>query len=209
MARALARLVHEARNLLGLPGLPRMPLPEGIWPKPHNALFDFAATATGAEWIDTVAQQALAGMRTATADYVVGHHDWSAKNMRMGAGEIGVVYDWDAVFVDRETFIVGSAAAHFPVTWELPVAQTPTPAESAAFIRAYAAARGRQFSEQEHKEIASAMTYARAYKARCEHALDPDGLRHPGSSREALQSLGPYTADMLRAAYGFGLTPSA
>jgi hypothetical protein len=200
MARALARLVREAQGFLGLSDLPRRPLPALIWPRPHNALFDFAASATGAEWIDAIAQQALAEMRRAAAPYVVGHHDWSAKNMRMGAAEIAVVYDWDAVFIDRETFIVGSAAAHFPVTWELPVPATPTPEESAAFVHAYEAARGRPFSDAERAEVAASMTYARAYTARCEHALDPQRAGWPGSSRQALERLAPYTAAQLRPA---------
>jgi hypothetical protein len=198
MARALARLVREAQGFLEHSDLPRRRLPEGVWPKPHNVLFDFAATARGAEWIDAIARDALAEMRSASARCVVGHHDWSAKNMRMGENEIVVVYDWDAVFVDRETFIVGSAAAHFPMTWELPVAETPTPEESAAFVHAYEAARGRSFTDGERAEVAASMTYARAYKARCEHAGDPQRLGWRGSSRDALERLGPYTAAQLR-----------
>jgi hypothetical protein len=198
MARALARLVRDAQGFAALPDLPVRQLPEAIWPKPHNVLFDFPATATGAEWLDTMAQQALAEMRTARAPYVVGHLDWSAKNMRMGDGEIAVIYDWDAVFVDRETVIVGSAAAHFPVTWELPVPATPTFQESAAFVHAYEAARGRPFTDAERAEVASGMTYARAYTARCEHSGDPQRAGWDGSSRQALERWGPYTADQLR-----------
>ena len=74
-------------------------------------------------------------MRNAKSRIVVGHHDWSAKNMRMGAGRIAVLYDWDAVFVDREAFVLGTAAAHFPVTWKLPVPETPSVDEVRAFVR--------------------------------------------------------------------------
>lgn len=58
-------------------------------------------------------------MAIGLARFVVGHHGWSAKHMRVVLGEMAVLYDCDAVFLDRETFILGSAAAHFPVTWEL------------------------------------------------------------------------------------------
>jgi hypothetical protein len=198
MARALARLVRDAQGFAAPPDLPVRQLPEAIWPKPHYVLFDFSATATGAEWLDALAKQALAEMRTARARYVVGHLDWSAKNMRMGDDEIAVVYDWDAVFVDRETFVVGSAAANFPVTWELPVPATPTLRESAAFLHAYEAGRGRPFTEAERVELASGMTYARAYTARCEHAVDPHRTGWDGSARQALERWGPCTADQLR-----------
>jgi hypothetical protein len=30
---------------------------KGLWPQPHNALFDFEATAAGAEWIDAFARR--------------------------------------------------------------------------------------------------------------------------------------------------------
>lgn len=194
MAEGLARLVSEAETCLSIPGLPRRDIPteEMIWPKPHNVLFDFTATSRGAEWIDEIAREALAVMRNATGPIVVGHHDWSAKNMRMHPEGIAVVYDWDAIFLDRETFVLGSAAAHFPVTWELPVPETPTAEEVAAFVQDYERARGRAFTASELAEVAASATCARAYKARCEHARDPCAARWPGSSRESLRTNGPY-----------------
>jgi hypothetical protein len=202
MARALVRLLREAEPFLALAGLPTKELPsdDATWRRPHNALFDFEATAGGAEWIDAVGGEALATMRAGVGRLIVGHHDWSAKNMRMGASEIAVVYDWDSVFVDRETFVVGSAAAHFPVTWELPVPETPTPGEIAEFIRSYEEARGQPFTHRELVEIAASATYARAYKARCEHAIDMRHEKCAGSSRQDLRARGPYTAAMLEAA---------
>ena len=125
----------------------------------------------------------------------MGHSDWSAKNMRMGPAEIAVLYDWDSVFLDLEAFVVGSAAAHFPVTWELDVPETPSVGEAAAFVREYQEARGAPFARSELAEVAAAATYARAYKARCEHALDPEGARWRGSSRERLERDGPFRFD--------------
>ena len=113
--------------------------------------------------------------------------------MRMGPDGIAVLYDWDAVFVDREAFVLGSAAAHFPVTWELPVPETTTIHEVRAFLRDYERARGSNFTASELAETAAAATYARAYKARCEHALDPRAAHWEGSSRESLKSQGPFS----------------
>jgi hypothetical protein len=122
MAQGLARFITMADSLRDTPGLPWRRLPDGtVWPPPHNALFDFEATRKGAEWIDRIAKDALAVMRSAGSHIIVGHHDWSAKNMRMGLDGIAVLYDWDAVFlvashlywVSRSTFSgdVGIAAA--------------------------------------------------------------------------------------------------
>lgn len=51
----------------------------------------------------------------------LGHLDWSAKNMRIAGHSIAVVHDRDAIFAADEAHVVGSAAASFPTTWELPV----------------------------------------------------------------------------------------
>jgi hypothetical protein len=193
MASGLAKFVTMSRGCLSLEGLPKRELPKGrTWPKPHNALFDFEATAKGAEWIDAAASEGLTIMRAAKSPLVVGHHDWSAKNMRMDEGALAVVYDWDAVFIDRETFVLGSAAAHFPVTWELDVPETPVLEEVEAIIHDYEQARGAPLTIAELAETAATATYARAYKARCEHALDPNGSNWHGSSRESLKLLGAF-----------------
>ncbi len=193
MAAGLARFVAEAEIFRDRDGLPRRTLPAAgaIWPRPHSALFDFEATNEGAAWIDEIARNALAVMHAATSRIVVGHCDWSAKNMRMDGDSIAVLYDWDSVFLDRETFVLGTAAAHFPVTWELDVPETPSIDEVAAFVREYEQARGAPFTRLELAEIEAAATYARAYKARCEHAIDPQSARWNGSSRESLLANGP------------------
>jgi hypothetical protein len=197
MAGGLADFIVMAAAYRELECLPSRQLPpEGaIWPNPHNALFDFEATAQGAEWIDAIASKALETMRSATSLIVVGHLDWSAKNMRMNESGIAVLYDWDAVFLDREAFVLGAAAAHFPVTWELDVPGTPSVSEVVAFIRDYEHARGTPLTLSELAETAAGATYARAYTARCEHALDPDGDGWCGSSRESLQTNGAFNFD--------------
>jgi hypothetical protein len=85
MAVGLARFVAQVEVFRGVGSLPQRLLPpeRAIWPEPHNALFDFEATERGAEWIDELARQTLSAMRAAESRIVIGHHDWSAKNMRM------------------------------------------------------------------------------------------------------------------------------
>ena len=60
------------------------------------------------------------------------------------------------------------------------------------FVGDYSAARGRNLTREERVETAAGVTYARAYKARCEHALDPKGESWSGSSREDLQNHGKF-----------------
>jgi len=192
MAAGLAQFVRLSESCRDVEGLPHRLLPERIWPRPHNVLFDFEATAQGAEWIDEIARAALAVMRSATSRIVVGHLDWSAKNMRMGPHGIAVLYDWDAVFLDRETFVLGAAAAHFPMTWELDVSGVPDAREVLAFVREYEDARGQAFRDTELVEVAASATYLRAYTARCEHAGDPGGAGWNGSSRQSLEDHGAF-----------------
>jgi hypothetical protein len=114
MASGLLQFVRMSESYRDIEGLPRRVLPDpSVWPRPHNVLFDFEATAQGAEWIGDIARTALAAMRLAISRFVVGHLDWSAKNMRMGPESIAVVYDWDAVFLERETFVIGALLCVF------------------------------------------------------------------------------------------------
>jgi hypothetical protein len=194
MAAGLARFVAEATETCrGVDGLPPWLPPEGtLWPKPHNALFDFEATERGAKWIDDVARPALRAVRWSGSRAVVGHRDWSAKNMRLGSGGVAVLYDWDSVFLGRETWVVGDAARQFSCNWDLHAPENPAIGEVAAFVRDYEAARGVPFTASELTEVAAAATYGRAYTARCEHAIDPDGARWRGSARESLMAHGPF-----------------
>lgn len=191
MAEALARLVGEASGMNTIPGLPRLALPtlERLWPKPHNVLFDFGATRQGAEWIDAVAADALLQLQFPAGRIVVGHNDWSAKNMRWADGKIAIVYDWDSVFLGAETLFLGTAAANFTMSWDIAGPLTPDRAQMSAFIRDYEAVRSAPFSEAELRKIEAAVTYTRAYTARCEHAEDAEWT---GSSRETLRRDGPF-----------------
>ncbi|MDP9410902.1 MAG: phosphotransferase [Actinomycetota bacterium] len=191
MARALARLIElasevpqEALAPLEGPWWPK----DGLWPPPHNALFDFEATAAGAGWIDEIAMEAKWIVQNTPIGTVVCHGDWSANQMRFEGGKMSVAYDWDSLRVDKETTFVGHAATHFPYTDHLDVLASPSPEEVKLFVEEYEAARGASFSGPERAALFAAATYSLAYTARCEHAVDPKGNRFPGSRREALAS---------------------
>lgn len=177
MAHGLARLTRDGDDLKTIRDLPRRRLPVSLWPTPHNILFDFVKTTAGAEWIDAVAARNRETLHAGSELPVLGHLDWSAKNMRMEGLSLAVVYDWDAVFVADEADIVGSAAATFPTTWELPVPSVPTLEESLAFVAAYERARERPFTREEHHRILAHASYSQCYTARCDHAVDPERAR--------------------------------
>lgn len=175
MARELARF-HKAATATGLrPRRPFLRPPDALWPKPHNALFDFEATAEGAEWIDEIGWKAR---RVPTVgSETVGHHDWSAKHLRFDDRlSLTALYDWDSVTTDLEPAHVGTAAASFTYTEELdvPIELWPTADEALAFIDNYEAARGEPFSDEERDTATAACVYLRAYAARCLHAYAGD-----------------------------------
>jgi hypothetical protein len=193
MAATLARLIALATPYKDLPGLPEHGYREGaVWGSAHNVLFDFAATGLGAEWIDEIAEVSAQSARQAEGRIVLGHRDWSAKNVRFafdvdGTPCVSAVYDWDSLALAREPEIVGMAAASFTATWDVPVARVvPTPSDMVAFIADYERAAGRRFSAGEWRTAAAAATYLLAYTARCEHA----SARHeePDSARACLRA---------------------
>jgi Ser/Thr protein kinase RdoA (MazF antagonist) len=189
MAGALARLIElgmEVGDVRGLEGGWNWPERDELWPRPHNALFDFEATVRGAEWIDDIAVGAKRVVDGFGGEPVVGHADWSADHMRLRDGEVSAVYDWDSLRLDKEAVFVGIAASNFTATWRFGVPNPPGPDETRAFVSEYGEARGAPFTGEEREAVAAAAIYAMAYVARCEHALDPEGDDLSGSFREAL-----------------------
>jgi hypothetical protein len=189
MAQALARTIGLAAEVqdVGALSLGWAWPKADLWPVPHNALFDFEATAEGAEWIDGIAAEAKRVMDGFHGRVVVGHADWSVKHFRFAGGKITVVYDWDSLRLDKEAIIVGTAAATFPATWSLEVAsRAPSPEELWSFLEEYEAARGHPLSSEERSATAAAAVYVMAYAARCEHAIDPEAEDLLGGFREVL-----------------------
>ena len=182
MARTLVRL-HDLATATGVrPRRRFFPLGEGeLWPVPHNALFDFEATTAGAEWIDEIARAAKAIRDLPIGREVVGHGDWSAKHFRFDPElRPTVLYDWDSLNTDREPSLVGTAAASFTYTEELPVDVWPSLEEVRAFVDDYEAARDGPFTEDERRGAYAGAVYLSAYAMRCGHSLggpiDPNPL---------------------------------
>ena len=189
MAKVLYRqiqLAGEVRDLRGLEEGWPWPGKNELWPPPHNALFDFEATAEGAGWIDDAASKAKAIVDSFDGRVVVGHTDWSADQIRIENGEVSAVYDWDSLRPEKEAVVVGIAASNFTSTWSLGIPNPPTPEETLLFIEDYETARGERFSAAGRKAIAAAAVYAVTYIARCEHAVNTKGENLLESFREAL-----------------------
>lgn len=192
MAASLARMVALAEPFVDLPGLPRHGYPQGrVWDAAHNALFDFQATAAGAEWIDRIAVAAADAARAGEGRRVVGHRDWRVQNMRFQDGRVSAVFDWDSLTVALEPEIVAMAAATYTRTTSIPVERSlPTPAQMAAFIADYEVAAGRRFTAGEWRTAGAAATHLLAYTARCEHCY-----ARPAEPDNAQGLLRDYAAD--------------
>ncbi|HZU02880.1 MAG TPA: phosphotransferase, partial [Ktedonobacteraceae bacterium] len=178
MAEALAQLVQLTNGLVELPGLratmQRHPVIDDLWEQPHNKLFDFVATARGAEWIDDIARQAQHTLNEHShGEIVLGHRDWAVKHFRFKRGKVRVIYDWDSLACNYEAVLVGDAARGFPMTWHLPTRVSPTREELHAFVDEYQTARGKVFTRSERTLIAASVAFGLAHSARIEHSLNP------------------------------------
>jgi hypothetical protein len=176
LARYLARLFPLTQKLQPLEGLePFFPRADGpLWPAPHNVLFDFEATAAGAEWIDEIARAAKPLRDAGVGELVIGHGDWTVKHFRFAGLRPTVIYDWDSLNTDYETVFVGNSAASFTYTEHLTVEVWPTASEAQAFLADYEWERGRPFTPDERRAAGAAAVYSRAYSARCTHAVGKD-----------------------------------
>jgi Phosphotransferase enzyme family len=145
----------------------------GLYPVPHSPLFDFDATAKGAEWIDELAHEAKTRMDRLDADVVLTHMDWRGENLRVsedGDRVVGI-YDCDAIRREREAVAVGEAAATHTIDWSDPHGPYfASGSECIEFARTIEAVRGRPFSDAEWSVIRAGTVYAWSYTARCEHA---------------------------------------
>ncbi len=201
LARSLHAIVAACRPLVGASSLEPtfVAAPDALWPTPHSKLFDFAATAAGADWIDDVARAARARMQPA-GDVVIGHGDWRVEHVRFaGAGDERIVaaFDWDSLCKQREPALVGFTAHAFCADWTRPgLACAPTVDEARAFVADYEAARGRGFHGDERRLAGAAFAYACAYTARCGWALGADERAQPGTFHALVAAHGPSLAEL-------------
>ena len=201
LAQTLARLAELAQPFAGDPillaaGRARRPPRDRLWVKPHSVIFDFEATVAGAEWIDDFARRArrLLDAGGDVGEVVVGHNDWSMRQMRFLGDTVHVVYDWDSLIAEREPIVVGRAAKSFTMTYGTPLHGTvpvaPAFDEIFAFVRDYESARHKRFSAAERRLLGASAAYSLAYTCRCGHAFaprkDPDAAFPPGSYPAAL-----------------------
>ncbi len=197
MAHSLARLIRQSKSYShhGLPVWMELHKP-GLWHQPHNILFDFEKTAAGAEWIDSIAQQAKQRLRAATGPAVIGHSDWSLQNMSFHQDKLICVYDWDSLRVGLEPCFVGGAARVYRHDWRV---GPPEPAISLAevqdFVREYEAARGQPFTTEEQRVLGAAIVYTAAYGVRCAHAIRGSNDAHYENAKRQLRQFADYFLD--------------
>jgi hypothetical protein len=157
----------------------------GRYPPPHSPMFNFAATSSGAEWINTRADEALALRHQFqnVGHHVVMHADLRPENVLVTQDGpepfVSSIYDLDSIQVGCEPWLVGEIARAFSTNWSLDDPMIPTHDEIAAFIDDYQAARGRLFTTDELALCRAGVHHALAYSARCEHAMFPDGRDAP------------------------------
>lgn len=176
LAEQMAELHRRTPQLMPVAGLePYFPPPNApLWPRPHNVLFDFEATAEGAEWIDEIALEAKRARESGAEEIVIGHGDWTATHFRFVGLRPNVIYDWDSLNADFEAAFVGGSAASFTYTEHFPVDPWPRADEAKAFMEEYERARGTGFTQAERQAVKAAAVYSRAYSARCRHAVGGD-----------------------------------
>jgi Phosphotransferase enzyme family len=184
-ANGLAQLVRLTRDIdpAGLDANPMALLDTELYPLPHSPLFDFAATAAGAEWIDEIAAAARAAMTE--NDAVISHGDWSARNIRLGPAGLVGVFDWESLQFGPESTVVGAAAATWRALGEANEPTAPTAADIERFIHLYERGRSHPFSGDERRSARAAAVFTLAYTARCEHALQPGTRSGRASGRLA------------------------
>jgi hypothetical protein len=123
-AQGLASLMSAAPWIDELDSNPlQQPAFDGLYPQPHSPLFDFEATAAGAEWIDEIAEASrpLLGR----GRLVVAHTDWSARNVRLRADGVEAIYDMDSLAIVALPTALAIAAATWRSTGEASDAAAP------------------------------------------------------------------------------------
>jgi len=181
-AEALAWLVALAPLPAALPTLEPSPYwmqwdhdLDGTWPADPDVDLN---GHEGPAWLDDLAARARRRLLRAALPPVVGHGDWESQNLRWQARQLHVVHDWDSVVARPEATIAGAAAIVFPASGTLN--EQATIDQSARFLEAYAAARGRSFTREEEEVAWAAGLWVQAYKAKKatvtgsgQHLLDP------------------------------------
>ncbi|MEM9653536.1 MAG: hypothetical protein AAGA65_15700 [Actinomycetota bacterium] len=195
-ADGLAQVITNAGLDERLAAHPLLRRAGGLYPTPHSPLFDFEATAAGAEWIDDLARSAKAadaGSRGDDEPAVSAHTDWSARNVRLRAGGVRAVYDLDSLAAISLSTAVGKAAVTWRALGEVGEPVAPGIDEIQAWIDRFPIALS---TVQRRAAIGAALSVL-CYTARCEHAIDPEEHHHH-RARPRLREDGDKFRRMLR-----------
>lgn len=171
-ARGLAALINATPPSPGLLDNPLQQPFEGLYPVPHSPLFDFDATAAGAEWIDELA--ALAKAHLHLGRVVVAHTDWAARNVRLSPTGVRAIYDLDSLGIVPLPAALGQAA----VTWRSTAEPGDDPAPGVEEIDAWLTAYPGSLTDDERRAVFAHALWHLAYSSRCEHAIDPHEAVH-------------------------------
>jgi hypothetical protein len=162
----------------------------GLYPQPHNPIFDFSLDAEGAAWIDELAEAAKDVRDTDQSGPLVAHTDWSARNVRLDHTGVVVAYDWDSLSLVSESVAVGQAAATWRSTGEPGDPIAPDPDEVKGYLNAYNAASEKPITGGQTRAAMAAALWVLAYTARCEHALEVATGRRVERARSRLVTHG-------------------
>ena len=145
------------------------------YPVPHSPLFDFERDTTGAAWIDELADVAVAARAGDRWRRVIGHTDWSARNVRWDRRGVQAVFDLDSVAAVPDSFIAGQAAVTWATTMDVGEAPLPDPARIGEFLDVYHLIREEPIKGPQIRAAWGSALWVLCYTARCEHAMDRSG----------------------------------
>ncbi len=97
------------------------------------------------------------------------NHAGYTNNIRWAGHELHAVHDWDSLIAESEPVVAGLAAAVYPA---VQAGSEATVEETAAFLDAYAHARGRNFSAAELEECWAASLWVRSFDAKKQFATE-------------------------------------
>lgn len=145
----------------------------GLWPDPHDPIFDFAplidieGAADHYAWLDDLARGASSVLQSPAGRPVVGHTDWVWQNVAVSDGVLQAAFDWDSLAWADEPAVVGLCAGAFSQGGPHPP-DALSHHEVVAFLDDYQRARGSLFSRVEQERAGAATTWVRCYNARCQ-----------------------------------------
>jgi len=148
----------------------------GVWPAPGPGDLDLNRTPEPT-WLTEIVAAAGRRLRGTSLPVVVGHIDWEPPNLAWTGPVITAVYDWDSITVLPEAAVAGLAAVVHPVVEDGPGA---TVEATAAFLSAYAAARGSAWTVLETQVAWAAGLWVLSHNAKGEavDGIDGPATRH-------------------------------